>query len=636
RVPVAMAYRPGPEEAGDGTAFGFDLGPYDPAHPLLLDPAVLVYCGFVGGSRGDEGLGVAVDAAGNAYVTGCAESTEQTFPVTVGPHLTFHGGPTPFPGDAFVAKVNAAGTALLYCGYLGGADLDRGCGIAVDAAGSAYIVGDTASTEQTFPVVLGPDLTYNGLGDVFVAKVASDGKSLVYCGYVGGSRMDHGHGIAVDAAGHAYLTGETTSTEQSFPVVVGPDLTYNGGSSQTTDAFVAKVSPQGTGLVYCGYIGGGSYDVGLGIAVDAAGQAYATGGTCSTEGTFPVTVGPDLTHNGGVQDAFVAKVNAAGTALLYCGYLGGSDGDAGRGIAVDAAGNAYLVGDTGSTEQTFPVVAGPDLTFNGSLSDAFVACVNRQGTGLVYCGYLGGDLLDWGRGIAVDGAGNACVTGYTVSTEQTFPVMVGPDLTYNGNPCDAFVAKVNPQGTGLVYCGYVGGTGTDSGWGIAVDAAGNAYLAGSTQSDQQTFPVTVGPDLTYNGGASDAFVAKIALTLLAAAGTMIPGGQVNLALSASGDAGLPYQMGTSLGTGPIPIDTRRIALSPDGLLVVTVNHGWPSIFSGYRGMISATGQAQAAIHIPALAALIGVRLHTAFVTLHAAAPSGIKSISNTFSFSITK
>jgi hypothetical protein len=187
----------------------------------------------------------------------------------------------------------------------------------------------------------------------------------------------------------------------------------------------------------------------------------------------------------------------------------------------------------------------------------------------------------------------------------------------------------------LLYCGYIGGSSDDCGGGIAVDASGNAYVAGWTESTQTTFPVTVGPDLISKGG-SDAFVAKIALVLLDASGTTRPGGAVSLNLTASDDVRLPYQVGSSLGTGPIPIDTRQIALSPDGLLWISAGGWWPSVFSGYGGVIDAKGQARAAINIPPDNRLIGVRLHTAFVTLDPQAPSGIRSISNTFSFPITK
>ncbi len=203
----------------------------------------------------------------------------------------------------------------------------------------------------------------------------------------------------------------------------------------------------------------------------------------------------------------MAKVNATGTALVYAGYIGGAATMTGYGIAVDGAGNAYVTGYTSSDQATFPVTGGPDLTFNGGY-DAFVAKVNAAGSVLVYAGYIGGADGDGGCGIAVDGAGNAYVTGYTGSGQATFPVLGGPDLTFNGGDYDAFVAKVNGTGTALVYAGYIGGASDDIGHGIAVDGAGNAYVAGYTDSDQATFPVTGGPDLTYNG-AYDAFVAKV-------------------------------------------------------------------------------------------------------------------------------
>ena len=231
------------------------------------------------------------------------------------------------------------------------------------------------------------------------------------------------------------------------------------------------------------------------------------------------------------------------------------------------------------------------------------------------------------------------MVGTAGSDETTFPVKMGPDLTHNGIPSfDAYVAKVNAAGTGLEFCGYIGGLLFDGASGVALDDAGNAYVTGRTVSDEKTFPVKVGPDPTYNGTGTwqDAFVAKVALTLLKASGSTGPGGKVDFDLLAGDSVGLPYQSGTSLGTGPIPIDTRKLNLSHDNLLLVTVNNYWPSVFSGYRGVIDSTGQAQAAIHIPNIPALIGIRIHTAFVTLNPQAPQGIKSISNTFSFSITK
>ena len=193
-VAAAFVLEPGTEPGRQG--YRFELGPYDPARELVVDPVTLVSCGYIGGSGDDRGYAVAVDGAGNAYVTGVTTSTQATFPVTVGPDLTYNGG-----NDVFVAKVNAAGTALVYCGYIGGANADNGYGIAVDAAGNAYVTGDTLSDQTTFPVIVGPDLTHNGGTDAFVAKVNAAGTALVYCGYIGGSGTDRGRGIAVDASG---------------------------------------------------------------------------------------------------------------------------------------------------------------------------------------------------------------------------------------------------------------------------------------------------------------------------------------------------------------------------------------------------------------------------------------------------
>ena len=499
-------------------AYGFEVGSYDRSRELVIDPAVLVYAGFIGGSGNEVGNGIAVDSAGNAYVTGTTESTEPSFPVTVGPDLTGNGGFS----DAFVAKVNAAGTALVYAGFIGGGGEDSGSGIAVDGAGNAYVTGSARSDQTTFPVTVGPDLTFNSdfdfLPDAFVAKVNAAGTALDYCGYIGGADSDDGNAIAVDGAGNAYVAGSATSTETSFPVTVGPDLTFNGGFG---DGFVAKVDASGTALDYCGFIGGAGLDFGsngdhaTGIAVDAAGNAYVTGRTDSDETSFPVTVGPDLTFNGN-YDAFVAKINASGTAFLYAGFLGGTGSDEGASIAVDSAGNAYATGTTSSAETSFPVTGGPDLTYNGVV-DAYVAKVNASGTAFVYCGYIGGSSVDNGNGIEVDSAGNAYVTGGTASDETSFPVTGGPDLTFNGGG-DAYVAKVSASGTAFLYAGYVGGSGGERGNGIAVDSAGNAYITGDTSSDETSFPVMAGPDLTFNGGIgfppfgfpTDAFVAKIA------------------------------------------------------------------------------------------------------------------------------
>ena len=494
RTPVPMAFR-----LDEGRAYGFEVGAYDKSLPLVLDPATIIYCGFIGGAADDRGNAIAIDASGNAYVTGSAGSYD--FPVAVGPDLSFNNqsGGT----DAFVAKINAAGTGLVYCGFIGGAGNDVGSGIAVDSSGNAYVTGWTFS--QDFPAVVGPGLSYHGnitqYSDAFVTKVDASGTGLIYSGFVGGTSDDLAGGIAVDTSGNAYIAGSTDSSD--FPRAGGPDLSHNG----SRDAFVAKVNASGTGFSYSGFIGGLAADGATAIAVDASGCAYVTGYTNSypTE-HFPVHDGPFLTYSGG-QDAFVAQVSAAGTALLYCGYIGGTDADSGAGIAVDATGAAHVTGTSNSQFQ-FPVKVGPDLVHHDG-NDAFVAKVKPNGTELIYCGFIGGFGNDEGAAVAVDASGIAYVAGATDSAAG-FPVTGGP-FNVPAGAKDAFLATVSFAGDRLIYCSYLGGSQDDAAAGIAADGLGNVFLAGYTRSDD--FPVSAGPFLTPGAGqfgiSDDAFVARI-------------------------------------------------------------------------------------------------------------------------------
>ncbi len=411
----------------------------------------LIYCGYIGGDYIDDGNGVAVDSSGCAYVVGRTESPQTSFPVKAGPDLVFSSF-----GDGFIAKVNAAGTALVYCGYIGGNDNDGANGVAVDDDGNAYVVGSTTSTQAGFPVAVGPDLTHNGNEDAFIAKVNSAGTGFVYCGYLGGSSSDSAAAVAVDSSRNAYITGKTSSATPSFPATIGPDLTYNTFG----DAFVAKVNASGSALVYCGYIGASHGEFGTGIKADSSGSAYVCGYAYLPSTGFPVTVGPDLTQNGGGQDAFIAKVSQAGDSLAYCGYIGGSGEDRAFGVALDGSGRAHVVGYTNSSEATFPAAGGPDLTHNGGY-DAFLSTVSASGDSLVESGYIGGSDSDQGLGIAVDTAGNAFICGSTGSTEATFPVTTGPDLTHNGSS-DAFVARYGgPPVTRSLLAADTDGDGTE-------------------------------------------------------------------------------------------------------------------------------------------------------------------------------
>jgi len=450
----------------DGTV-GFAVGEYDRLLPLVIDPT-LAYSTYLGGSGDDIGLGIAVDAGGNAYVTGGTD------------------------GDAFVTKLDGSG-ARLYSTRFGGGN-DQGASIAVDTSGNAYVTGSTQSTN--FPVTDGS--TPSGLSDVFVAKLNGIG-ALVYSTRFGGNDTDFGNGIAVDTSGNIYVTGETSST--NFPVTDGS--TYGGHRS---DAFVAKLDGSGT-RIYSTHLGGSGDDNGAGIAVDTSGNAYVTGFTSSTN--FPVTNGSTCGCRNGDADAFVTKMDGSGVRV-YSTFLGGSSDDRGRGIAVDTNGNAYVTGSTLS--KNFPVTDGSML----SGGDAFVTKLDRSGR-LVYSTYLGGRGDSNGYDIVVDTSGNAYVTGFTDNTN--FPVTDGS--TPNGS-LDVFIAKLNGIGE-LIYSTRFGGSGENRGYGIAVDASGNAYVTGDTSSTN--FPVTDGS--TFGGGtdASDAFVTKLVLvTLITVSPATVPNG----------------------------------------------------------------------------------------------------------------
>jgi hypothetical protein len=512
RVPVEVAYEL------DGTdAYGFKLGPYDDTQPLVIDPTVLVYAGFLGGVGNDIGLGIAVDGAGNAYVTGEAGSRETSFPETTGVFQPLYGDGS---SDAFVAKVNPTGS-LVYASFLGGTGDDTGFGIAVDAAGNAYVIGQTASSAPSFPVTAGVFQPQNaGDNDAFVAKVNPSGTTLLYAGFLGGTAYEVGNDIAVDAAGNAYVIGQTSSLAATFPDTPGVFGTENAGGS--SDAFVAKVNPTGSALLYAGFLGGSSFDIGGGIAVDGAGNAYVTGTTRSAAATFPETPGvfqAELANPQAAfpQDAFVAKVNPTGSSLSYATFLGGNSSESGYDIAVDGGGNAYVTGTTGSTAPSFPATAGVFQPQNAGNGDAFVVKVNPTGSALVFATFLGGtntNILtgnETGRGIALDGSGNVYIGGTTSSPAASFPETPGAFQSENaGGNSDAFVAKVSPTGSALLYASFLGGAAQDSGNAIAVDAAGNAYVTGEVQSLAATFPETPGALGAENGGLRDAFVAKVA------------------------------------------------------------------------------------------------------------------------------
>jgi hypothetical protein len=375
-----------------------------------LNPGGIVYSTYLGGAGNDYGYGIAVDPLGNAYVTGSTSSPN--FPVPLCFQCLFQGG----AADAFVTEIAAGGAGLVYSTYLGGKAADYGRAIAVDPGGDAFVTGNT--TSKNFPV---PGCVFGclpaGGNDAFVTELKrkpGGPVALVYSDYLGGAANDYGYGIAVDPNQNAYVTGATSSV--NFPVTA--PACFQCAPLGLSDAFVTRVAPFGAGLVNSTYLGGPTNDYGYGIALDGQLTVYVTG---STAGPFPLGPCFQCVYGGGVSDAFVTKLDPTLTGIIYSTYLGGVGADAGRGIAVDAMGDADVTGNTNS--KNFPVANCFQCVINGGM-DAFVTSLTPPGVAVVYSTFLGGKGSDFGRGIAVNLAFNPTVhyvTGYTNS--PNFPVI---------------------------------------------------------------------------------------------------------------------------------------------------------------------------------------------------------------------
>lgn len=481
---------------------GLALGDYDPNKPLVIDP-VLSYSTYLGGGAEDAGQSIALDAAGNAYITGYTDSFD--FPTSRAFQPTTRGG-----RDVFVVKLDATGTALLYATYVGGAGFDEGFGIAVDPSGNAFVAGLTTSAD--FPITPGSLQTAIGGGncggspcpDGFVLKLDPQGSTLLYSTYLGGSGDDEAFGIAVDGSGNAHVTGQTTSTD--FPVVGPFQPSCNQCSLFNADAFFAKLNAAGSALLYSTFLGGSANEFGRAIAVDSAGNAYIAGQTSSPD--FPTRNPLQPSFGGGGTDAFVAKFDAASNVLTYATYLGGFGFESANGIAAAPSGNAFVTGATGSFN--FPVLNAMQPFFAGGFADSFVTKIDPVGA-LVFSTWLGGGGFDVGTGIVVGPGGTVYVTGETDSSN--FPTANPLQATCHLHPfgfCpgDAFVTILDTSGTSLIFSSYLGGGDLDVASGLAVDSSGNAYVTGRTSSVD--FPTTAAlqPNLASKG-QPDAFVAKL-------------------------------------------------------------------------------------------------------------------------------
>ena len=404
--------------------------------------------------------------------------------------------------DVFITRLNAAGNALIYSTYLGGSDNDEAYAIAVDSSNNAYITGRTSSSDFPLQGAIQSIKTAE-YDDAFVAKLDPTGTTLLYSSYLGGTRDDMAQDIAVDGAGNMYIAGNTRSHD--FPTQNPLYTSVDTGNNK--DAFVLKLNASGSAYIYSTYLGGDSEDRSTGIAVDGSGNAYVTGWTESAN--FPTTASAySTTHVSEYKSVYITKIDAAGTQLLYSTYLSGTNDDIGYGIAVDSLENAYIVGATRSHD--FPTV-NPLYTAadTGNNNDAFVSKIDTLSSGissLVYSTYLGGDNRDAGFAIAVNSTGDAFVTGVTRSLN--FPALGTPFQGTSGGDIDAFIVNISSDGSQLLYSSYLGGGCEDEGRGIAVDAAGNAYITGYTHSPD--FP-TASPYQAALGssGYIDAFIVKV-------------------------------------------------------------------------------------------------------------------------------
>ena len=502
RVPVTSRYALNPS-AGRRHAYGFTVGAdYQRDHELIIDPG-LAYSTLIGGASHETGVGIAVDTAGNTYVTGVTQSPD--FPTTSGA-FDRSGAASNFL-DAFVTKLNPTGTALVYSTFLGGGNFEWGRDIEIDAAGNAYVAGQTQSSD--FPTTGGAfDPSFNvdscprcGIDqyDAFVTKLNPAGSGLVYSTFLGGFDIDDALGIALDSSGAAYVGGETGSS--NFPTTPGAFDTSRNGAY---DAFITKLNAAGSALVYSTLLGGLEVDFVGDVTVDTAGNVFAMSSTRSAD--FPTTAGAYDTTINGAFDVALTKLNPAGSALVYSTFLGGSDMDGGGEVAVDSAGNAYVAGGTISPD--FPTTPGAfDTTLNDS--DAFVTKLNAAGSDLVYSTFIGGSGSEGFGGITLDGDGNAWLAGGTSSPD--YPITAGAfDTSFNGVG-DAVIVQLNATGSALLDSTFFGGADSDGASDLARDASGNIYITGQTMSPD--FPTTAGAfDRIWNGDPlifwADGFVAK--------------------------------------------------------------------------------------------------------------------------------
>jgi hypothetical protein len=494
------------EGVDDGASFvGPDAGagswnpaatPRDPgAESVEVDnPNVLVWSTYLGGADLDGAIDLAVNSAGEVFVLG--ETYSVDFPATPGAYDTSFNGWV----DVAVSKVSADGSSLVWSTFLASSDVsvaDAPAAIAVDASGNPVVTGYTGNG---FPVTPGAyDTGWAGGDDIFVTKLSADGSVLLWSTLVGGSDYEFPDALALYPSGSVFVTGATYSAD--FPTSAGAyDTSYSLGG----DIFVFKLSSTGAILLWSTFVGGGEGGVGAGIAFDSSSRPVVTG--YANSAAFPTTESAyDPTWNGR-DDAVVFKLSSTGTSLVWSTFLGGGANDDGVAVALDASGNAIVAGSTMSLD--FPATAGAyDETPNGN-SDVYVAALSSDGTTLNWGTYLGGADDDRAWDLALDSYGSPVVAGVVSAAAATdFPVTFSAfDGSFNGGGLDGFVSYLWRNGDVLAWSSFLGGTGADEVRALALDASGDPYVTGVT--DSPDFPTTSNAyDKTLHGNSSDIFVS---------------------------------------------------------------------------------------------------------------------------------
>ncbi|MBD3237569.1 MAG: hypothetical protein GF330_12755 [Candidatus Eisenbacteria bacterium] len=485
------------------------------------DRSIFYWSTFLGGSGSERCNDIVVDSLDRPILTGRTSSLD--FPTTAGAYQEEFGARH---AHAFVAKLDADGSQLLWCTYLGGGIEDTGHRLVLDTGENVIVTGWTESLD--FPTTAGAFAEGYGGGpeDGFVAKLDASGSTLLWGSYLGGELADRVYGLAIGEDGGPILTGSTASGD--FPTTPGAFGEEFGGGGE--DGFVAKLDALGTQLLWSTYLGGGAQEYGYEVVLEADGRPLVSGQTESID--FPTTGGAySETHNGG-YDAFLTLLSADGSALVWSSFLGGAATDTGHGLALDALGNPLVSGRTSSSD--FPTTGGAfDETHNGAY-DGFVAKFDSLGTQLLWSTYLGGSEAEQNYPLALDAGGNPLIAGMTASTD--FPVGSGAqDDTFNGGYYDAFLARLSAAGDSLLWGSYLGGEASDWGLALALTSDGLPIVGGGAESAD--FPTTPGAFAEeYGGGHRDAFVTMLAVQLVAAC--CFPDGSCALHTSAAcGDLG---------------------------------------------------------------------------------------------------